>query len=131
MKVTLFAALASAALLTISCGGVVDPSQNQSETYTDTLQPGATLTRNFNVSKSGEYSIQVDSATPAPANNIIGVGFGQVISGACSPFTLNGFATVGRTGSAGAIQQGSWCAIIYDSGTIAVATAIQVTIKHP
>jgi hypothetical protein len=135
MKSTLCIALGVAAIVTISCGGVVDPSNNQTENFSGTIQPlaagGTGFVFPFNVSKSGEYSITVTSLTPATPNNIIGVGFGQFISGQCSPFTLNQFAVVGRTGSAGAIQQGSWCAIVFDPGILTAPVTFQANVKHP
>lgn len=130
MKLKLFAALLLAASA-FACGGVVDPSQNQTENFSDTLAPGGSSFHVFNVSKSGEYSIEVTSTTPTTANNILGVGFGQMSSGQCIPITLNQFATVGHTGSAGAIQQGSWCAIVFDPGVLTTTTSFNAWVKHP
>ncbi len=132
MKLKLFAALLLAASAA-ACGGVVDPSQNVTENFSGTLNPGVGDSKifNFTVSKSGEYSIEVTSANPATTNNILGVGFGVVVSGTCSPYSLNPIATIGRTGSAGAIQPGTWCAIIYDPGILTQATTFQAWVKHP
>lgn len=130
MKLKIFAVLLLAASA-FACGGVVDPSQNVTEPFGDTLQPGGTYIKAFNVSKNGEYSISVTSTNPTTPNNILGVGFGQMISGNCSPLTLIPYATVGKTGSAGAIRQGSWCAIVYDPGVLTQPTVFQAWVKHP
>ena len=134
MKLKLFAALVFA-VSAAACGSVVDPSQNVTDNFNGTLTPasqgGGPFIYSFNASKSGEYSIEVVSTTPATTSNIIGVGFGQMISGSCSPITFNGLATVGHTGSAGAIQPGSWCAVVYDPGVLTQSTAFTAWVKHP
>lgn len=130
MNVKRFAALLLAASA-VACGGIVDPSQNRTDNFSGTLQPGGTFIQPFNASKSGEYSISVTSTTPTTTSGVLGVGFGQMVSGSCSPWTLNAYATVGRTGSTGAIQQGSWCAIVYDPGILTTATSFQGWVKHP
>src|SRR5262249_7367641 len=53
------AALALAGLITVSCGGVNDPSQNQTDTLTlnVTTRGGQSNIGTFNVGNSGEYSV--------------------------------------------------------------------------
>lgn len=130
----LYGCLVVAVLVMISCGGVTDPSQNKTESFNGTLTPasqgGAPVVYAFS-SGNGEYSISVTSTAPAAPNNIIGVGFGQVIGGNCSFIQLNAFATVGKTALAGAIQQGQWCAAVYDPGNLTASTTFQAEVKHP
>jgi len=126
--------LAVAVLAMVSCGGVTDPSQNKTESFSGTLTPlaqGGQPVAFFFSSGNGEYSISVTSTNPATLNSQIGVGFGQSIGGACSPISQNPGAKVGQTGLAGAIQQGQWCAYAFDPGILTTATTFQMQVKHP
>src|SRR3981189_3224109 len=65
-----------AAVLAAGCGGIVDPSQNQIETFTGTIAPGGQSQpgpHGFSASKTGEISVKVTQITPSSSNTFIGV----------------------------------------------------------
>src|SRR5262245_42252912 len=94
-----------------ACGGVVDPSKNQTTPFNDTIPlGGAGPVHTFSVSKSGEISAVVTSLTPTVSSGtLFGVIYGQVISNTCSTITFNQFAVVGATVVSGAITPGTYC----------------------
>jgi hypothetical protein len=128
-------ALALAAIAS-ACGGVVDPSKNQTETFTGTIQPGS---GNFggphpvNITKSGEITVTVTSLTPTvPSGTFFAVGFGQSISGQCSVnIQVNQFAVVGSAAISGPISPGTYCVAIFDEGFFTVAEDYTIKVSHP
>jgi hypothetical protein len=128
-------ALALAAIAS-ACGGVVDPSKNQTETFTGTIQPGS---GNFggphtvNVTKSGEINVTVTSLTPSlPSGTFFIIGFGQSVSGQCSiNIQVNQFAIVGSAAINGPISPGSYCVVIADEGFFTVAEDYTMKVSHP
>lgn len=121
----LFATLAA-------CGGVVDPSKNQTETFRGTVKVGLSSTQTFTVSKSGEISAVVSSFNPAlPSGTLFGVLWGQIFSGQCSTITLNQFAVTGATVVSGPVTPGSYCIIIIDEGFFRVDEDYVLTVSHP
>jgi hypothetical protein len=119
-----------------ACGGVVDPSKNQTETFTDTIPKGSGVilpkSGSINITKSGEISVTVTSLTPTvPSGTYFGVGLGQSISGQCSLISANQFAIVGSAAISGPIQPGTYCLILADQGLFTVDEVFSVTVSHP
>ena len=50
-------ALALAGAISISCGGIVDPSQNQVESFSGTVPVGGNVQHKFSASKTGVLQI--------------------------------------------------------------------------
>jgi len=124
------------AAIASACGGVVDPSQNQTETFNGTIQPGS---GNYggphfvNITKSGEITVTVTSLTPTvPSGTFFIVGFGQSASGQCSiNIQANQFAIVGTAAVSGPISPGSYCVVIADEGFFTVAEDYTLKVSHP
>ncbi|HEV8211399.1 MAG TPA: hypothetical protein VGP77_14815, partial [Vicinamibacterales bacterium] len=51
--------LSLAGAISISCGGIVDPSQNIIEPFSGTVQPGLARAHWFTTSKTGELAIKI------------------------------------------------------------------------
>ena len=92
IPVLLLAALAA-------CGGVTDPSQNQTQTFSGTIQPaGFSDTLQFNASKSGEITITVTNLNPTvPSGTFFSVLWGQIVGSQCAPISVASLAIVGST----------------------------------
>src|SRR5476651_251269 len=75
--------LALAGAISISCGGIVDPSQNQSQTFTGQVQPGGSSAQKFSSPKTGEIAVKVGTLTPA-STQFIGVEWVQAGDGSCN-----------------------------------------------
>jgi hypothetical protein len=127
-------ALIVAAIVTVSCGSVVDPSQNRVETFSGTLEPYPSANSSklftFTTSKSGEFSVKITSLAPT-TSVFLDMLYGQSVSGSCSPFQDNQFAVLNTTSLSGAIVPGTWCVVIRDIGRLAANEDFTFTVSHP
>jgi len=124
--------LALAGAISISCGGITDPSQNQVETFSGTVTAGgAGPVHHFSASKTGEIQVKVVTLTPAsvPAVVINWVGNGD---GSCNGGTFQqGIGAANTTAISGQITSGSYCVVVtYYAGPV-VATNYSLTVSHP
>src|SRR4051812_15873914 len=106
--------LALAGAVSISCGGIVDPSQNQVEPFSGTIAPTGITRHLFTASKTGEIQVKMLTITPAAvaALGLQWVGSGD---GSCNgSLWQSTIATPNTTVISGQIQQGSYCLIVYD-----------------
>jgi hypothetical protein len=134
MRSRFAAALGIAALLTMSCGGVVSPSDNVSESFSGTLDPATSnniAIFAFTTTKSGEFNVKITAL--APTTNVFLLTFyGQAQAGNnCGIIQANQFSTLNTTALAGAITPGTWCVGIQNQGTLAAAETFTLTVAHP
>jgi hypothetical protein len=124
------ATLILAGLITISCGGVVDPSKNTVEPFMGTVSPGgAPWFKTVMVNNGGEYSIKITALSPTPTA-VLGVGWYQGAN--CEIALLSNYATLNQTALSGAIyQKGAYCVAVSDIGTLTVAQNFTITVSHP
>ena len=132
---SLAAALAVAGLVTSSCGGIVDPSKNVTDTFTGTVQPQGQGVHPFSTSKTGEFTVKVTSLTPS-SSTFFGLILAQGPSdGSCSgnlPIVQqNSFSSVNTPALGGSILPGKYCVFIYDIGTFTTAQTYTLTVSHP
>ncbi len=135
MRFRYLAALVAAVLPLISCGGVTDPSQNKTETFSGTITPvslGGTGfdSKPFNIGNGGEYTVTVNSMTPT-----FNSYFEVVLSLGCGGAVVqqNALAIVGGQALSGPVYQtGAYCVTIVDAyNAMTVATNYTVTVSHP
>ena len=125
--------LALAGAISISCGGIVDPSKNTVETFSGTVQVGGAVAHKFSASKTGELQIKVLTLSPV-SSAIIGVLWVQGSSdGNCSGNLLqnNQFATANLTAISGQIISGNYCVVMYDVGVFTQPENYSITVSHP
>jgi len=132
LRVTAAFLLALAGAISISCGGIVDPSQNQVETFAGTVQPANARAHPFSASKNGEISVKVVTLTPA-SQPVIGVQWVQGDGTNCNGGLLqvNQFASAGVTAISGQIIYGSYCIIVFDSVGLTQPSNYSITVSHP
>ena len=135
MRFRFAGALIVAALATVSCGGVVDPSQNRIDTFNGTLEPfpsaKSSVLFTFSTSKSGEFSVKITALAPA-SNVFLDTLYGQSIAdGSCAPLQDNQFSQLNLTSLSGAITPGNWCVVIRDVGRLAANETFTLTVAHP
>lgn len=131
------ALLAAAALTTMSCGSVTDPSKNVTETFSGTITPvrlggsGQGSQHTFNVSTGGEYTIKVTAMNPSFNSAFAvtlanGSGCGVLVNQTVS-------ALVGVQALTGPIfQTGQYCVLITDYyGQMTAAENYTLTVNHP
>ena len=133
----------SAALLLVliatACGGFTDPSDNQTETFTGTVQPLGANSHPYTVSNLGEFTISVTSVTPG--NVFLGVGYGQPgANGSCGLIQSNviNSTQIGKTALSGQILiKGQYCVAVLDPALLTsiaplpVGESYTVQVKHP
>ena len=125
--------LALAGAISISCGGIVDPSQNQVEPFSGTVQPGNARAHWFSTSKTGEIQVKLLTLTPA-AVPYIGVQWVQGASDqTCNGGILqsNGFVTANSTAISGRILSGAYCILLFDSIGLTQPFNYSITVSHP
>lgn len=124
--------LALAGALSISCGGIVDPSQNKTDTFAGTVQPGSARAHVFSSAKTGEIAIKILTLTPA-SQPVIGLQWVQGDGTNCNGGLLqvNQFATAGTTAISGQIISGQYCVIVYDSVGLSLPANYTLTVSHP
>jgi hypothetical protein len=122
-SMTVLAALAASA-----CGGIANPSSNQTETFMGIVQPGGNAgTHPFTVSKSGEITVTVTNMNPT-WNGYLSVAW---LGAGCSGFIQeNDFTLVGRSAIAGPVTPGSYCIAMFDAGFL-LPEAYTITVSHP
>ena len=130
------AALSAAALLTVSCGGVLDPSKNKTDTFSGTIPVQGTAPGHyFEAGSTGEYSIKITSLSPNT-----GLFFGTILAQAAGEnncvgnlpiLQQNSFGTVNTQVLGGAIISGRYCVFLFDIGAFTVAQNYTMTVSHP
>ena len=116
------------ALAAAACGGIANPSSNQTETFTAIVTPGGSPgTHPFTASKSGEITVTITNINPAYNGYLSVAWLGAGCSGLIQP---NEFALVGRAAIAGPITKGSYCIAALDAGFL-VPEAYTITVSHP
>ena len=124
-------ALTAAAFLTISCGGIVDPSKNQMQEFSGTVTPQGFTSHSFSVNKTGEISVKITAL--APLNNVpLGILWAQADStGACVAVIQSGVGNLGVPAISGQIFSGNYCVLVYDLGILTEAETYTIVVSHP
>jgi hypothetical protein len=125
--------LALAGAVSISCGGIVDPSKNTIESFSGTVQPGGAFAHRFSASKTGELAIKVLTLSPV-SSAFIGVQWVQGSSdGNCNGGLLqtNQFATANLTAVSGQIISGAYCVVMFDPVGYTQPENYSITVSHP
>ena len=127
------------AVIATACGGFTDPSNNQTETFTGTVQPLGATSHAYTVTNSGEFTISVTSVTPG--NVFVGVGYGQPgANGSCGLIQNNviNSTQIAKTALSGQVLiKGQYCVAVLDPALLAsiaplpVAQSYTVQVKHP
>jgi|SRR6266850_1834033 len=131
------AALAIAGVLSVSCGGIVDPSKNTVETFSGTIAPGTGIAmfHGFSSSKTGELSVKFTALAPA-SSVFMGVVWAQAPNdGSCTGnlgiLQQNNFAQLNLPAISGQIISGKYCIAVYESSPLSVPETYTVTVSHP
>jgi hypothetical protein len=130
-RVTAALVLALAGAVSISCGGIVDPSQNTVSPFSGTVVPGGISLVKFNASKTGEIQVKMLTITPAAVQALAlsWVGSGD---GSCNgQLWQQTIATSNATAISTQIQSGSYCLILSEYIPLTVTANYSLTVSHP
>ena len=125
----------AAGLAASKCGGIIDPSTNQVETPSGTVQVGGTSAHPFSVGKNGEISVKFTVLSPV-SNTYLGLIWAAAGGdGGCASiggqYQNNQFAQLGIPGISGQISSGKYCIVVYDPGTLSQPENYTLAISHP
>jgi len=131
------AALALAVCCTAAaCGGIVDPSQNQNESFSGTINHGDAIKFfPFSSSKTGEISVKFTALAPV-SNVLMGVLVAQAQGdGSCTGdlglVQQNNFAQLNLPSISGQILGRRYCLGVYESQPLTQTETFTVTVSHP
>jgi hypothetical protein len=118
------------------CGGIIDPSQNATETFNGVLNHGDPIKFfPFTSSKTGEISAKFTSL--APISNVL---MGVLLAQAAGDGTCNGdlglvtpqtVAQLNLSVFLGQLPGRRYCLGVYEAQTITQAETYTVTVSHP
>jgi hypothetical protein len=125
--------LAVAGALSVSCGGIVDPSQNKVDTFSGTIAlQGNGVPHPFSSSKTGEISVKITALSPS-SGTLVGLVWAQASGpGACDGQPIqNTLAQLNIPAISNQILKGNYCIQLYDAGYFSTAQTYTVTVSHP
>jgi hypothetical protein len=125
--------LAAAGALSVSCGGIVDPSQNKVETFPGTIAVGGFgPVHPFSASKTGEISVKITALSPS-SGTLVGIQWAQASSaGACDgQVLLRSVAQLNIPAISNQIFSGNYCIQLFDAGYFSVAQTYMLSVSHP
>lgn len=101
------------------------------ESFASQLFVGGSASRSFTAAKAGTATITLVSAGP-PATVKLGFGIGvpDVFGSGCL-FTRSVEAAVAGTSFSLAVDAGTYCVRVYDTGTLTANTSFAITIVRP
>jgi hypothetical protein len=113
------------------CGGSsTSPSTTASstETFSSLLTSGGASSHEFTATQSGTITVTLQSVSPPTA---VGFGIGVAAAGPCN-LTSSMVADAGATGQIALLADaGTYCAAVYDPGTVANFVSFTITVQHP
>src|SRR5262245_33904137 len=133
---SVFLAALAAALLSVSCGGIVDPSKNVTDTFNGVIPvQGTSPGHAFSISKQGEYAVKVTSLSPS-STSFFGTVLAQGLNdGTCIGnlpiIQQNSFGTVNAPVLTSSIYPGKYCVFLFDIGAFTQPQNYTLTISHP
>jgi hypothetical protein len=132
LRVSAALVLALAGAVSISCGGITDPSQNTVTPISGTIAPSGAKQHWFSAAKSGEIQVKLTTVTPAsvPYLGVLWVqGNGDQT---CTNNQLQAqLAPANTTAIVGQIVSGNYCIVVYDPGNLTQTATYAGTISHP
>jgi hypothetical protein len=129
--------LVAAAFAAAACGGIVDPSSNQVETFTGQIAVGGRAVHGFSAGKTGEISVKITALSPANSNTFVGIVWtGRASDGTCNGqlgalFGQNNLAQLNVPAISAQILQGGYCLTLFDVGSFTTTTSYSVQVSHP
>ena len=125
---TRFAAVALLLVLTTACNDTATtPATVTSDTFSGTVSPASPSLQTFTASASGTVTVTATALSP---QTTVGLGVGTLVNSTCSTASqasVQQGGTVTETVSA----SGTYCALVYDPGTLTAAVSYTITVAHP
>ena len=112
-----------------ACGGVLDPSRNQTKDFSGTIEPQGDVDIHEFSSGSGEYDVRIASLTPTGNFGLV-LTLAQRRENVCDPINQQISGTVNQTVLAGRISSGNYCLVV-DGFLITEPVTYTIRVSHP
>lgn len=125
---TRLAALVLLLGLTTACGnGATSPATVTLDTFSGTVSPGLQSSQTFTASAAGAVTVTATTLTP---QTTVGLAVGALSNSTCTPISQ---ASVQQGGAVTETvsSSGTYCALVYDPGTLTGAVSYTISIAHP
>jgi hypothetical protein len=121
--------------LALTACGISEPSSNRTDTFSGTVPVlGIGPVHSFSVSRDGgELDIKLTEISPDSAATL-GIRYGQFASGSttdCLAIAQTPLANRDKSALAGRISKGTFCVVVFDSGSLVRAQTYTVAVSHP
>jgi hypothetical protein len=125
---TRFAALVLLLGATTACNNTAtSPATATTDTFSGTVAPASPSLQTFTASASGTVSVTATALTP---QTTVGLGVGTLVGSTCST-AAQAAVQQGGTVTESVSSSGTYCALVYDPGTLTAAVAYTITVAHP
>ena len=132
LRVSAALVLAIAGAISISCGGITDPSQNTVTPISGTIAPGQARQHWFSAAKTGEIQVKMVTLTPASVPYLLVAWVQGNGDQTCTTSQLQvQFAPANTTAISGQIVSGNYCIVVEDPGNLTQPASYTGTISHP
>ncbi len=122
--------LSAVVWLTAACGSdsTTSPTAGTTETFSGTLVQGAQNSYPFTTTNSGTVTVTATSLSPALP---VGLGIGTLSGSTCVPSIQNAAAQQSGTVTMTVASASSYCALVYDPGSVSQNVVYTITIALP
>jgi len=120
---------AALCLTTLACSDdTTSPSGGTMDTFSGTLVQGAQNSFPFTATASGTVTVTATSLNPGLA---VGLGIGTLSGTTCVPTAQNADAVQSGTVTEAVASAGTYCALVYDPGSVTQNVVYVITVAHP
>ena len=114
--------------LTTACSDTsTSPAATTTDTFSGTISPGSQSLQTFTASAAGTVTATATALTP---QSTVGLAVGTLSNSTCSP-TSQASVQQGGTVSGTVSSSGTYCALVFDSGSLTAAVLYTISVNHP
>jgi hypothetical protein len=135
-RLSLALLLSASGLITLACNPFDNSSSPSTsttpttDTFNGALAPNGSLVFTFTVTTAGSVGVTLTTVSP-PTASPLGLGIGPSSNGSCSITNSTSGAVAGGNAQLSANENpGTYCVRVSDAGSLAVTSAVTVTVNH-
>jgi hypothetical protein len=107
------------------------PGGPTTDTFNGSLAQGGSVTFTYTVATAGSVAVTLTTVTPSTTIGL-GLGMGTSNGGTCTVTNSTSSAVAGSSPQLSATENpGTYCVRVSDSGNLATASTVTVTVAHP
>jgi hypothetical protein len=111
---------------------VVDPSSNEIELFSGTIEVETFRIHEVSIPRRGEFEVRLTELSPQGAGTV-GLQWGPLANGLCGTVVYQEtlVALLNFPELAGPVTPGSYCVSIYDNGSLTQTMTYTIRVSHP